>query len=79
MDGRVERRTRTEGRPIKGQSLSINMKNYLSVYLVMTRARTHTRAHTRARVRQQEQVDLQGSSDGIFGGINRDLAWCNDI
>lgn len=75
MDGRAERRTRTEGRPIKGQSLSINMKNYLSVSLVMT----HVRTHVRACVRQQEQVDLQGSSDGIFSGINRDLAWCNDI
>lgn len=75
MDGRAERRTRTEGRPIKGQSLSINMKNYLSVSLVMT----HVRTHVRARVRQQEQVDLQGSCDGIFSGINRDLAWCNDI
>lgn len=75
MDGRVERRTRTEGRPIRGQSLSINMKNYLSVSLLMTD--TLTRAHARARV--QEQVDLRGSADGIFSGINRDLARCNDI
>lgn len=57
--------------PIEGQSLSINMKNYLS----LCPARLHVSTHTHT----EEQVDLRGNTDGIFSGINRDLAQCNDI
>lgn len=68
QDGRVERRTRTEGTPIKGQSLSINMKNYLSVSLLMTHTHTHTGVHVCSnRNRLTCRGAVMGSSVGLTG------------
>lgn len=71
----MERGRKTERRrwmwPTEGQSLSINMKNYLSRCPLCPHVSAHT--HT------GEQADLWGNTDWIFSGINRDLAQCNDI
>lgn len=65
---------RTERRwwvwPAEGQSLSINMKNYLSICPLCLHVSPHTH--------REKQVNLRGKTDWIFSGINRDLAQCND-
>lgn len=73
--GKMKRRRRMErGQrmwPTEGQSLSINMKNYLSFCPLCP----HVSAHTH----REEHVDLWGSTDWIFSRINGDLSQCNDI